>query len=83
MIFFELKFKLYTSTLQDEFNLIDLTSLSKEIVQFVKDKCGNATNSSWSNNFTANHIIDVLKGSEAAKIKSTGGLLIFLISTHE
>jgi hypothetical protein len=49
-----------------------MTSIAKQIVTAVRDICGDTRNSSWANNFTISHIVDIFKGSTVKKVLSAG-----------
>lgn len=54
--------------LKATFKYIDVTDDSIEIVKTIKELSGSG--SSWNNNFTLIHMIDIFKGSSNQKIKS-------------
>lgn len=63
-IFFKLLVLLFL--FQGEYQQVNVTKEAKAVVQTVRQICsGNR----WGSNFTINHIVDILKGSEVKKVK--------------
>ena len=54
---------------QGDYTVLDVTKEARALVQAVLQLCSGGR---WTNNFTANHMVDVFKGSEAKKVMDNG-----------
>ncbi|KAK9507480.1 hypothetical protein O3M35_007332 [Rhynocoris fuscipes] len=57
---------------QGDYKTIDVTSVAKELVQAVKEICGDPSRQTYRYNYTVSHLIDVFRGSACKKVIASG-----------